>query len=109
MWSQGTFFYAQINFIQSSKTLKSLSAKFLLELCRNIDGVLSYTTTLVYMMIDYSMISNSPEIIPENYKDLAEHINSIYISKLNATTRVESCLTIIGAIYSLIITRKDLL
>ena len=60
-------------------------------------------------MIDYSLVSNNREELAINYPDLAEHVDSVIISKTEPTTRVETCLLILSGLNDPISKRKDLM
>jgi len=87
---------------------KVQAAKFLKEICSQMDGALSFTSAIVLCMIDYSMASDKPADIPSNYKDLADHMDSILI-KSEAIARVETCLLVLCILYLPIRARKDIL
>jgi len=60
-------------------------------------------------LIDFSLVSNDPKALETNYKDLAEHANSLIIAKTDATIRVETGLVILSILSDQISQRGDLM
>ena len=94
---------------KTSAILKVQAAKFLARLALSADGCLSFLMKFILALLEYSMLSNKPEDLP-NFKDLSEHREAVIIVRTDPAIRVETLLLTLSALHNEILARpKDIL
>ena len=60
-------------------------------------------------IIEFSLLDNVLELLPQKYPALAEFKDSIFLAKTEGTIRVETCLVGISVISYILTKREDLM
>jgi hypothetical protein len=94
---------------QLSETFKTAAAQLMEILCDHIDGSLTFIAVIALQLINYSLVSDNPQEIPNKFQVLAEFANSNFLTKTPANIRTETCLIVISVLSYLIPRRNDLM
>jgi len=78
-------------------------------LCRNIDGFLTFVTGFVLQVIHFSLVSDQVNDIPEKFPRLKQYKDTVFFVKTNAQIRVDTCILVLADIANQTQEREDLM
>jgi len=86
---------------KTSSSKKKIIASFLCNLLLNLENSVLSAFRILLSLLEYSIQSDKPEDLSLNYPNLIEFQNSLFISKLEAKSRIESCLLTLACLNKL--------
>jgi len=94
---------------QKSKVIKTQASNLLDALCDTIDGAASFIVAFSFATIEYSLLSNNIDDIPEKFPVLNEYKNIPFLTHTDARTRVDTSLIILTTLCYVICKRPDII
>jgi len=78
-------------------------------ICDHIDGATSFFIMTSLAIIEFSLLDNNLDNLPQKYPNLAGFKDTVFFAKTDDKTRVETCLVGISVLSYIICKREDMM